>query len=325
MNSNSLQRLDIVVPLYNEIDVVAELHRQVVAACRECSMAWRIVYVDDGSHDGTGRWITENAAPDEDVLLLTLSRNFGQPAAINAGLSQTEGAGCVVVMDGDLQDPPVIIPDLVSQWRQGIEVVIAKRRSRRETFWRGLAFGVFHRFFQYLSDSRIPRNTGTFCLLDQRAVAAIGRMDERHRFFPGLRSWVGFRQKLMPFDRQARAAGVPKQTFRRLFRYAMDAIFGYSLKPLRLLTMTGALICTISFLLAVFFVSKRMVGMESATTGFTTMICAVFGLGGFQLIGMGILGEYIGRIYDEVKNRPHFIIADEFRSQQSIKTHGNAA
>jgi dolichol-phosphate mannosyltransferase len=211
-------------------------------------------------------------------------------------------------MDGDLQDPPELIPQLVTQWKFGNQVVIAERTSRKESFLRGLAFKTFHRCFRYLADSQIPPNTGTFCLLDRAAADSICSLPESHRFFPGLRAWVGYKQTMVKFARPPRAGGEPKQTFVRLLKYALDAVFGYSFKPLRLLTGVGVSICMLSFMLAAWFMTKRMLGWETASIGFTTLTCAVFGLGGFQLIGMGVLGEYIGRIYDEVKARPQYIV-----------------
>lgn len=320
-------QLDVVIPVFNESEIIDQLHRRVEAACIESGLRYRIIYVDDGSADQTAKWLLENAVDEPassfrtsqpacclgQVKLICLSRNFGQPAAIMAGL-EASTADCVVLMDGDLQDPPELIPELVAQWRRGNEVVIARRTGRKETLLRGLGFRLFHTLFGYISDSKIPSNTGTFCLMDREAVEAVCRLPESHRFFPGLRAWVGFQQSLVEYERPERAGGEPKQTFSRLLRYAMDALFGYSLKPLRLVTGAGVGICTLSFIIAMWFVFKRLAGLESASIGFTTITCAVIGLGGFQLVAMGVLGEYIGRIYDEVKRRPAFVVAREFES-----------
>jgi len=310
--------IDIVIPVFNEIEIIEQLHQRVFAACQKTGLNFRIIYVDDGSVDQTAKWIAENAIRDNQeatagVRLLSLSRNFGQPAAIFAGLQSSTG-DCVVLMDGDLQDPPELIPNMVDRWKSGDQIVIAQRRSRKESLVRGLGFRLFHRFFRYLSDSNIPPNTGTFCLMDRRAVEAVCQLPESHRFFPGLRAWVGFQQSMLQFERPDRAGGTPKQTLSRLVRYAMDAVFGYSLKPLRLLTAVGATICLAAFVLASWFIFKRLVGWESASLGFTTISCAVFGLGGFQLIAIGVLGEYIGRIYDEVKRRPPYLIGQELET-----------
>jgi dolichol-phosphate mannosyltransferase len=333
--------LDVVIPVFNEIEIIEQLHTRVVAACEQTGLNYRIIYVDDGSCDGTPDWIARHALSDDRisnaihlmlprkphssgrVTLLELSRNFGQPSAILAGLQHAQG-GCVVIMDGDLQDPPELIPEMVQRWQSGDQVVIAQRTSREETFLRGLAFKAFHGCFRYLSDSTIPPNTGTFCLLDRVAADSIGELRESHRFFPGLRAWIGYRQTMLTFQRPPRAGGEPKQTFVRLLKYALDAVFGYSFKPLRLLTSAGVAICLISFVLASWFLFKRLIGWETATIGFTTLTCAVFGLGGFQLIGLGILGEYIGRIYDEVKARPQFVVARQSHSAESTRSHGQS-
>lgn len=326
-------QLDIVIPVFNEIEIIEQLHTRVTAACEEIGAPYRIIYVDDGSHDGTAQWITTKAlkqsSPRSDsgsisftsaygnVTLIELSRNFGQPSAILAGLKHSQ-ANCVVIMDGDLQDPPELIPEMFQRWQAGDQVIIAQRTGRKETFLRGLAFKAFHRCFAFLSDSKIPRNAGTFCLLDRIAADSICSLPESHRFFPGLRAWVGYRQSMVRFQRPPRAGGEPKQTFVRLFSYALDAIFGYSYKPLRLLTGIGCAACTFSFMLALWFIFKRAVGWETASLGFTMLSCAVLGLSGFQLIGMGILGEYIGRIYDEVKRRPQFLVGRQTHSDQAI-------
>ena len=325
-------QLDIVIPVFNEIAIIEQLHSRVTTACEEIGAQYRIIYVDDGSHDDTAKWLKLNAVNGSEInsssesipitsaqgriSLIELSRNFGQPAAILAGLRNST-AECVVIMDGDLQDPPELIPEMYQRWQSGDQVVIAQRTGRKETFLRGLAFKSFHKCFALLSDSSIPANAGTFCLLDRIAADSICQLPESHRFFPGLRAWVGYRQSMVKFQRPPRAGGEPKQTFIRLFSYALDAVFGYSYKPLRLLTGIGCTVCAASFLLASWFFFKRVVGWESASLGFTTLSCAILGLCGFQLIGMGILGEYIGRIYDEVKGRPQFLVARQ--------THSDAA
>jgi polyisoprenyl-phosphate glycosyltransferase len=211
-------------------------------------------------------------------------------------------------MDADLQDPPEVIPDLVAAWRNGAEVVRAVRRSRQETGVRRMGFDLFHAIFGRLTDMPIESNTGTFGLLGRPALEAFVQLPERHRFFPGLRTWIGFATADVPYDRQERAAGDPKQTFRRLVRYAVDGFFRFSYLPLRFLTYTGMLVSGLGFALGLFFVVKRLLGIETATTGFTTLVSLVTFLGGIQLIGIGVLGEYLGRVYDEVKQRPIYLV-----------------
>lgn len=324
--------LDIVIPVFNEIEIVEQLHTRVVAACDSTQLSYRIIYVDDGSCDGTRQWIKQNAISHRQsgsrdlisigepktnqgqISLVELSRNFGQPAAIHAGLQQSNGR-CVVIMDGDLQDPPELVPEMVERWKSGEQVVIAQRSKRDETILRGLAFKAFHSVFRYLSDSDIPPNTGTFCLLDRVAANSICNFPESHRFFPGLRAAIGYKQSVVTFARPPRAGGKPKQTFGRLFKYALDAIFGFSFKPIRILTGGGILACAVSLCFMIWTVFSLTAGSEVESVGLTILTAAAIGLGGIQLIGLGILGEYIGRIYDEVKARPQFVVADQFHSR----------
>ena len=299
--------VEVVVPLFNEEENVPELHARLRSACERLGRSWRVTYVDDGSSDRTVALLHANRGGDDRFQVLSLSRNFGHQAAITAGLRQAEG-DAVILLDGDLQDPPEFIPDLVAAWEDGAEVVIARRHSRQETGLRRLAVDLFHAGVGYLVDADIPAQTGTFCLLARPALEAINALPEAHRFFPGLRAWVGFRQVLLEYDRQARHRGAPKQTFGRLVRYAADGVLSFSFRPLRLLTATGLGVCGLAFLVASWFTIKRLTGLESAPLGFTTLCCAVFGLGGLQLIGMGVLGEYVGRIFEEAKGRPLFVV-----------------
>jgi polyisoprenyl-phosphate glycosyltransferase len=308
MDCPSNTDLAVVVPLYNEIENLRELHDRLLQACRQVTSNFALIFVDDNSTDGTSQQLQQLVASNAQVNVISMSRNFGQPAAIMAGLANTNSK-CVVLLDGDLQDPPELISELYQQWRQGNQVVIAQRRSRQERGIRGFALRSFHKVFSFLADSKITPNSGTYCLLDRRAVSTICQMPEAHRFFPGLRAWVGFKQTTVQYDRADRLHGQPKQTFRRLFRYALDGIFSFSFKPLRLMTVAGMLICSTSIVLVMWLLFNRVLGAQDAINGFNTLMCAVLCLGGFQLMGMGILGEYIGRIYDEVKRRPAYIVA----------------
>ena len=303
-------QLSVVVPLYNEIENLDELHSRLQQACRKVCTNFALVFVDDSSSDGTVEALHALVNDHAEVNAVFLSRNFGQPAAIMAGLANANSQ-CVVLLDGDLQDPPELIEQLFNRWRAGAEVVIAQRRSRQERGLRGLALRSFHKVFSFLADSKITPNTGTFCLLDRKAVESICQLPEKHRFFPGLRSWIGHNCDTVLYDRADRLHGEPKQNFRRLFRYAFDGIFSFSFKPLRLMTAVGTCIFACSIVLAIWFICKRLLGYEDASTGFTTLTCGILGLGGFQMIGMGILGEYVGRIYEEVKNRPPYVIAQQ--------------
>jgi glycosyltransferase involved in cell wall biosynthesis len=305
----SAPKIAIVIPVFNEEAVLPELFarlggkQRVQPGCR-----WEAVMVDDGSRDRSAELIRAAAARDPRFRLVELSRNFGFQSALSAGLARTGEADAAVTMDADLQDPPELIPELVAAWRAGADIVRATRRSRSETGLRRAGFDLFHSLYGKLTDYPIEPNTGTFGLLGRVAIEAFNGLPERHRFFPGLRAWIGFRTADVPYDRQERAAGQPQQSFRRLARYAMDGLFSFSYLPLRLLTYCGLFVAGMGFAVGIFFAVRRILGVETAATGFTTLVTLVLFLGGVQLIGIGVLGEYLGRIYDEVKHRPQYIV-----------------
>lgn len=302
-------KIAVVIPVFNEEAVLPDLFRRLAAVFDgQPEIGWSAVLVNDGSRDNSTALIVAQNARDPRFKLVDLSRNFGFQSALAAGLDAATGADAVVTMDADLQDPPELIPEMVAAWRNGAEVVRAVRRTRSETGLRRMAFDLFHKLFGLLSDYPIEPNSGTFGLLDRQAVAAFNSLAERNRFFPGLRAWVGFRRADVPYDRQERAAGKPQQTFRRLARYALDGVFSFSYLPLRMLTYAGMFIAGLGFAVGLFFVCKRLLGIETASTGFTTLVTLILFLGGVQLIGIGVLGEYLGRIYDEVKRRPNFLV-----------------
>jgi glycosyltransferase involved in cell wall biosynthesis len=307
--TDSSPTVAIVIPVFNEEPVLPELFARLEALFGGAGAnAWRAVFVNDGSRDRSAELIRAQGARDPRFELVELSRNFGFQSALAAGLAHAGGADAVVTMDADLQDPPEVIPELVSAWRSGAEVVRAVRRSRQETGIRRVGFDLFHAVFGSLTDIKIEGNSGTFGLLGRPALEAFARLPERHRFFPGLRAWIGFATADVAYDRQERAAGKPKQTFRRLVRYAVDGFFSFSYLPLRVLTYAGILVSALGFTLGLYFIAKRLLGIETATTGFTTLVSLVTFLGGIQLIGIGVLGEYLGRVYDEVKQRPIYLI-----------------
>lgn len=308
MPDSAQPSVTVVIPVFNEEAVLPELLARLGAMfAGRTDIGWRAVFVDDGSRDRTAALVAAAAAKDPRLQLIELSRNFGFQAALAAGLAHAPG-DAVVTMDADLQDPPEIIPRMVDAWRGGAEVVRAVRQSRQEAGLRRVGMDLFHFFFRRVSDFPIEQNTGTFGLLDRTALDALNRLPERHRFFPGLRSWVGFRTAAVSYDRQERAAGRPQQTLRRLVRYAFDGVFSFSYLPLRLLAYAGLLIGVSGFFLGLYYVIKRLIDIERAPTGFTTLAALILFLGGVQLIGIGVLGEYLARIYDEVKQRPLYII-----------------
>jgi glycosyltransferase involved in cell wall biosynthesis len=300
--------LDIVIPIYNEKENLEELHSRLSRVCDTLEdVSWRVIYVNDGSRDDSMEVMLQQAEKDPRFHILDLSRNFGHQAAITAGLGQATG-DATVLMDGDLQDPPELIPELLRKWWEGVQVVRAERKSRKERGVRRVGFELFHKVFKWISDFPIPAQSGIFGLLDGQVVKELKKFPEKNRFLPGLRSWVGFSQAVVYYDRPERAAGEPKQSLKRLIRYALDAIFSFSYKPLRIMTGLGLIISVSGFLLAMFFAIRRIIGVEVAATGFTTLVTLILFLGGVQLVAVGLLGEYLARIYDEVKQRPLFIV-----------------
>jgi glycosyltransferase involved in cell wall biosynthesis len=225
----------------------------------------------------------------------------------------------VVILDGDLQDPPELIPELVKVWMQGHKVVVAQRKSRAENGLKGLLFKGFHSMLARISDLKMETGSGVFGLMDRRVVGELLRLHERNRFFPGLRTWVGYEQATVLYDRDKRAAGEPKQSLGRLFRYAFDAIFSFSLKPLRAIWSLGFIISLLSISYGILLILFRILQMN-VVSGFTTPTVAILFLGGIQLISIGILGEYLGRIYDEVKQRPHYVINEIITSDSERAT-----
>ena len=314
--------LAIVIPIFNESDNLPEVRRRVSAACGSIAeLDWRVIYVNDGSRDNSMEVMLEQRREDPRFEIVDLSRNFGHQPAISAGLRHAQEvvhADAVIIMDGDMQDPPEVIPDLVAAWRAGGQVVGAQRRSRQERGLRRVGFDMFHRIFGWLTDFPIPRDIGVFGLMDSAALKEINALEESHRFIPGLRSWVGFDQRVVFYDRQDRSAGEPKQTFFRLVRYALDGVFSFSYKPLRMMTYIGMLVSFSGFCLAIWYIGRRLMGYEIAQIGFTTLVTLVLFLGGLQLIALGMLGEYVGRIYDEVKGRPLYIVRRTYSADKQV-------
>ncbi|MCC5021502.1 MAG: glycosyltransferase [Candidatus Synoicihabitans palmerolidicus] len=267
---------------------------------------WRAILVDDGSTDHSAGLLAVQSHADARFEVVSLTRNFGFQAALAAA----ETADAAVTLDADLQDdPPELIPDLIKRWQEGASVVLAVRSSRQETGLRRLGMDLFHACFSGVSDQNSSeQNTGTFGLMSRSTVEAFNQLPDRNRFFPGLRSWVSQDVAEVFYDRQNRAAGEPKQSFRRLIRYGLDGGFSFPRLPLRLVSYLGVFVAISGFSLGVFYTVRRLLGIEIAQTGFTTLVTLVLFLGGVQLIGIGVLGEYLGRIYDEVKQRPLYLV-----------------
>ena len=301
-------RVEIIIPVFNEADILEKLVDQLKSVIeRVDDFSLSVLLVDDGSFDSSPSLMGALAAQYDWLRYVRLSRNFGHQAAISAGIAEAD-ADAYILMDGDLQDPPCLIPEMLKAWSEGAEVVLAERRSRRETPLRLFLINMYHRLAGILSDQKMPSNTGLYSLLSAKAMDAVRSMKERNRYFPGLREWIGFETSRVYYDRDERFAGKPKQNYRRLIHLALDSIFCYSYLPLRMVTYIGTFISSVGFALALFFTAKRLLGIEVAELGFTTIIVLMTVLGGFQLIALGIFGEYLARAYDETKGRPLFII-----------------
>jgi dolichol-phosphate mannosyltransferase len=298
--------ISVAVPLFNEADNVFALHTRLETTLKALNLSYEIIYVDDGSDDKTAAILKLLCETDPNVASIQLSRNFGHQAAVSAGIDHGRGRA-VVVMDGDLQDPPEIIPDFVAKWREGYEVVYAVRRNRKEGILKRWAYAAFYRALNAISDLDIPLDSGDFCLLDRRVVDLLKHLPERMRFVRGLRSFVGFRQTGVEYDRAARAAGRPKYTFRNLVGLALDGLVSFSSYPLRLVARIGLATILIAIGLLVWALSDALFH-RTAPQGWASTVIVVLFMSAVQLFGIAILGEYLRLIFLEVKGRPTYIV-----------------
>lgn len=299
----------IVAPIYNELDNLAELTRRVREVMSTLRETWELVLVDDGSTDGSTDRIHELAKQDKHIRPVIFTRNFGHQVAITAGWDYARG-DAVITIDADLQDPPEIIPDLIAKWREGYEVVYAVRTEREgESWFKRTTAALFYRVIDRITDVKIPVDTGDFRLMDRKVVDVLKNMRERHRFPRGMSSWVGFRQVGIPYKRAVRYAGVTKYPFSKMLKLALNAITGFSYFPLQLATYFGFGSAGLAIIAIPVVIIMRLAG-HGAFLGQATTLLAVLFLGGVQLISLGVLGEYLGRIYDEVKGRPLYIVRE---------------
>jgi polyisoprenyl-phosphate glycosyltransferase len=310
--------ISVVVPLYNEEGNVAPLFARVEAALALVpgNPSYEFVIVNDGSTDATAERVRDQMRLRRNVVLVNLSRNFGHQLAATAGIETAQG-DAVILMDGDLQDPPELIVDFVAKWREGYDVVYAIRRSRKgESAFKLFTARLFYRIVQRMTKIEIPVDTGDFRLMSRRVVEALRRSTERHRFLRGMVSWVGYRQIGIPYDRDARYSGKTKYPLGKMMRFAIDGITSFSDVPLRFASYLGFCASLVAFIYAIYIIVSKIFSVHplAYTPGWASTIVAVLFLGGVQLIGIGILGEYIGRIYDEVKGRPVYIISEIERS-----------
>lgn len=307
-------RLSVAIPLHNEESAIPELLRRTRAVLDALPGGpHELLFVDDGSTDRTVSLVRDAAEQDSRVVLVTLSRNFGHQPALSAALDHVTG-DAVVVMDGDLQDIPEAIPDLVQHFQQGFDVVYAQRTGRKEAWPLRLCYFLFYRLMARLSDVRVPLDAGDFGLMSRRVVDEIRRLPEHHRYLRGLRSWVGYRQIAVPVERSGRHSGKSKYSFLRLLKLAADGLFAFSIVPIRAAALLGALAVSGSMLYGLYAVIMKTVYHRSPQ-GFTALILLTTFLSGVLLFFLGVIGEYVGRTYEETKRRPNYIVGKVFRSK----------
>jgi glycosyltransferase involved in cell wall biosynthesis len=303
--------ISVVVPLYDEEHNVTELHRRLSCVLLAMGLPFEILFVNDGSDDATAAMIDGFHQDDANLTVMHLSRNFGHQSAVWAGLDYARGQS-VVVLDGDLQDPPEIIPQLVDRWREGYDVVYAVRKHRKERPLKRFAYYSFYRLLRLISDLDIPLDSGDFCLMDRRVVQTLRRLPERIRFIRGLRTFVGFRQVGLPYERDARQVGRSKYSLGSLIHLAIDGLVSFSGRPLRLVSCIGASTTMIAIILGVWVAVDAFIN-QTAPRGWASLLAVVLFMSSVQLICLGIIGEYIRLIFLEVKGRPSYIV-DSFKS-----------
>lgn len=299
----------VIVPVYNENDCIQEMYKRVSTVMNSTGEPWELVVVDDGSRDGSTELIRELSKIQKNVRPVIFARNFGHQIAVTAGLDYAQGKA-VIIIDADLQDPPEVILELIGKWREGYQVVYAIREEREgESWFKTATASFFYRLISKITDVNIPLDTGDFRLMDRKVVSVLNSMREKHRFLRGMSAWVGFKSIGVKYKRAARFAGETKYPLKKMVLLALNAITGFSYFPLQLATYVGFIAAGISIVIIPIVIFMRLVGSQAFFGQASTLLAVLF-LGGVQLICLGILGEYIGRIYDEVKGRPLYIVSE---------------
>jgi glycosyltransferase involved in cell wall biosynthesis len=301
-----MKRVSLVFPVYNEAEVLPVLYDRVHELIDQLAYDVEVIFVNDGSQDRSLEFMKEFHKQDHRFKVIDFSRNFGHQVAISAGIDFAQG-DAVILLDADLQDPPELLPQFLKKWEEGYQVVYAVRKTRREHALKRASYAAFYRILQKISNIPIPLDSGDFCLMDRVIVDTLKSMRERNRFVRGLRSWAGFKQIGLEYDRDARQGGEVKYTLPKLMKLALDGMFSFSNFPLQIASYTGFVVSVASFLGIVVYLYKKIV-IGGEPQGFPTLVIVVLFLGGIQLISLGVIGEYIGRIYDEVKQRPTYVV-----------------
>ena len=319
---SSKQILSVVAPAYNEEAGLDEFYSRLVNAVKNVSLELEIIYVNDGSQDGTLEIMSKQHSNDSRITIIDLSRNFGKEIALTAGLDHASG-DAVIVIDTDLQDPPELIPELVKQWRDGYDVVNAKRIKRKgESSFKKITSFVYYRFLYKLSDIKIPKDTGDFRLLSRNALDALLKLREKHRYMKGLFAWVGYSQTEITYERDERYAGDTKWSFWSLLNLAFEGLTSFSVLPLRLASMIGVLSAFGGLIFAAIIILKKVM-YGDPVAGYPSLVVLITFIGGIQLLALGIIGEYLGRVFNETKNRPLYLIKDIKPSDYLSETTNN--
>jgi polyisoprenyl-phosphate glycosyltransferase len=326
---NMIPTISVILPVYNERETLPMLDARLVPVLEESTEgSFEVLFVDDGSRDGSDKIIDSFSARDPRLKAIHFSRNFGHQAALQAGLDESSGRA-VILMDADLQDPPDMLNQFIELWKQGYDVVYAVRKKRKEPFWKRAAYNLFYRTMKAVAEIDVPLDAGDFCLMDRSVVETLVSLRERNRFLRGLRSWVGFRQIGIECEREERQAGEPKYTLRKLIGLALSGYIGFSAMPLRLATLLGLFSAGVGFLFAAWAVFTKLAGIYSPR-GWTSTLAVIMFIGGVQLIMLGVIGEYLSRVYDEVRQRPLYIVKsrvgfNEFGDKKSDKRESAVA
>lgn len=301
--------ISVVVPMYFEEEVAQECYNRLKSVMLQNNINYEFVFVNDGSTDRTMEILSEIAANDFRTKIVNFARNFGHQVAVTAGIAAAKG-DAIVIIDADLQDPPEVIPELIAKWEEGYEVVYAKRKQRKgETWFKLLTAKYFYKFLNYMSDIDIPKDTGDFRIIDRKIANVFNQMTERNRFIRGMMSWVGFRQTYVEYERDERFAGETKYPLKKMIKFASDGIIAFSTKPLRIVMSLGLLSVLISIIVLLYTITVKVFG-HGTQTGWASIMVAITFFSGIQLLGLGIVGQYIARIYDESKNRPIYIVKE---------------